>query len=264
VSGKKIKGIIISHWRDDMGEITVSDDDGTRSLYCGDVLQSSIRLDKPEALIEDYNMAMMSALIFNDSPRMVLLIGLGGCALVHFLLSASPECTLDIVEIRDKIIDFAHCFFLLPRETSRLRIYHTSGQDFMKRQRCSDSGYDLIIVDAFDESGPAASLLEKDFLTACRQRLKREGIFAVNLWSRPRDNFPGQYASVREVFGGNTLKLLLSEAYWNTIVFGCAHPNFFNDLPSYRQRAGALQRKYGINFPKYLKYLYWQNFDKRG
>jgi hypothetical protein len=50
VSGKKIKGIIISHWRDDMGEITVSDDDGTRSLYCGDVLQSSIRLDKPEAL----------------------------------------------------------------------------------------------------------------------------------------------------------------------------------------------------------------------
>jgi hypothetical protein len=83
VSGKKIKGIIISHWRDDMGEIVVSDDDGTRSLYCGDVLQSRIRLDRPEALIEDYNMAMMSALIFSDSPRMVLLIGLGGCALVH-------------------------------------------------------------------------------------------------------------------------------------------------------------------------------------
>jgi spermidine synthase len=263
VSGKRIKGVIISHWRDDMGEIIVSDDGETRSLYFGDVLQSSIRLDRPEALIEDYNLAMMSALIFNDNPQTVLLIGLGGCALVHFLLSALPECTVEIAEIREKIIDFAHDFFLLPRETSRLRIHHTAGQDFMRQQRDSESRYDLIIVDAFDESGPAASLFEKDFLTGCRQRLKRDGVFAVNLWSRPRDNFPGLYASVREVFGNNTLKLLLSEVYWNTIVFGRGQPESFNDLPSYRQRARALQHKYGINFPRYLKYLYWQNFDKR-
>jgi spermidine synthase len=260
VSGKRIKGVIVSHWRDDMGEIVVSDDEGTRSLYFGDVLQSSILLNRPEALIEDYNLAIVSALIFNDNPHTVLLIGLGGCSLVHFLLNAFPECIIDVAEIREKVIDLAHDFFLLPRETSRLRIFHTAGQDFMGRQRDSDNRYDLIIVDAFDESGPAASLLEKDFLTACLQRLKKDGVFAVNLWSRPKDNFPGLYASVREVFGSNTLKLLLSEAYWNAIVFGSAHPEFFNNLPSYRQKAKALQQKYGINFPKYLKCLYWQNF----
>jgi spermidine synthase len=261
VRRKKIEGVIVSHCRDDLGEIVVADDNGIRSLYFGDLLQSSIRLDSAEALIEDYNLAMMSALIFKDNPRTVLLIGLGGCSLVHFLLNAFPECVIDVAEIREKVIDLAHDFFLLPKETSHIRIFHTAGQDFISGQHDSGNRYDLIIVDAFDESGPAVSLIEEGFLIACRERLSEDGILAVNLWSRPKDDFPGLYASVREVFGSNTLKLLLSEAYWNTIIFGSAYPEFFRDLPSYRQKTVMLQRKYGINFPKYLKYLYWQNFQ---
>jgi spermidine synthase len=263
MSGKKIKGVIVSHFRDNFGEIIVADDGGTRSLYFGDVLQSSIRLDRPETLIEDYNRAMMSALIFRDNPRTVLLIGLGGCSLVHFLLNAFPECGIDVVEIRQKVIDLAHDFFLLPKEEPHLRIFHAAGQDFIGKNRDACESYDLIIVDAFDESGPAVSLLEKDFLTACRKRLSDDGIFAVNLWSRPKDNFPALYAALGEGFGSNTLKLLLSEAYWNTIAFGVADPALFHDLPSYRQKARTLQRKHDINVPKYLKYLYWQNFRKR-
>jgi spermidine synthase len=263
VSGKKVKGVIVCHLRDDLGEIIVSDDGGTRSLYFGDIMQSSIRLDRPEALIEDYNQAMMSALLFKDDPQTVLLIGLGGCSLVHFLLNAFPECVIYVAEIRQKVIDLAHDFFLLPEETSNLRIFHTAGQDFVSGHRNGSDGYDLIIADAFDENGPAVSLVERDFLIPCRELLTEKGLFAINLWSRPKDNFPGLYAAIRKVFGCNTLKLLLSEAYWNTLVFGSAHPELLCDLPSYRQRAGKLQRKYGINFPKYLKYLYWQNFDKR-
>jgi spermidine synthase len=263
VRGRKIKGTIVSHCRDSCGEISVADDDGARSLYFGDVLQSSIRLDRPEALIEDYNLAMMSALLFKDNPQTVLLIGLGGCSLVHFLLNAFPECVIHVAEIRQKVIDLAHDFFLLPKETSNLRIFHAAGQDFISGLRDGGNRYDLIIVDAFDENGPAVSLAEKDFLTACRERLAEDGVFAVNLWSRPKDNFPGLCASVREVFGSSTLKLLLSEAYWNTIVFGSAHAELFRDLPSHRRKALMLQHRYGINFPKYLKYLYWQNFDRR-
>jgi spermidine synthase len=260
VSERKIKGVIVSHCRDSCGEVIVADDDKTRSLYFGDVLQSSIRLDRPEALIEDYNLAMMSALMFVDNPQTVLLIGLGGCSLVHFLLNAFPECNIHVAEIRQKVIDLAYDFFLLPRETSNLSIFHTAGQDFISGHRHGGNGYNLIIVDAFDENGPAVSLVGKDLLIACRELLTERGLFAVNLWSRPKDDFPGLYATVREVFGSNTLKLLLSEAFWNTIVFGSDHPELFRDLPSYRRKAGTLQRKYGINFPKYLKYLYWQNF----
>jgi spermidine synthase len=259
VSGKKIRGVILSHSRDDCGEIVVAEEGATRSLYFGDVLQSSIRPDRPEELMEDYNRALMCALLFRDNPGKILLIGLGGCSLVHFLLSAFPECIIDAVEIREAVIDLAHRFFLLPKGNPHLRIFHASGQDFISHHD-SDSKYDLIIVDAFDESGPALSLFERDFLTACSRRLNEGALLAVNLWSRPKDDFPGLYASLCQCFGNNTLKLQLSEAYWNTVVLAAAGPGLFRDLPSYRQRAVTFQRNYGINFPKYLKYLYWQNF----
>ncbi len=263
MSEKKIKGVIVSYSRDSGGGIVVADDGNTRSLYFGDALQSSIRLDRPQALIEDYNRAMMTALIFRDNPQRVLMIGLGGCSLVHFLMNALPECGIDVVEIRGKVIDLARDFFLLPKENSRLTIFNEAGRDFIDRPRSGSDRYDLIIVDAFDESGPAASLLEKDFIIACRRRLNEDGVFVVNLWSRPKDGFAGIYASLREAFGNNTLKLLISEAYWNTIVFGFSGPEPFRDLPSHREEAADLQRRYGINFPKYLKYLYWQNFGNK-
>ena len=261
MSEKKIKGSIICHCRDSCGEIIVADDGATRSLYFGDgILQSSIRLDQPGALVEGYNQAMMSALIFKHAPQSVLLIGLGGCSLVNFLLRAFPGCVIDVVEIRRKVIDLAYDFFLMPEQNANLKIFHAAGQDFIMRQE-EGGKYDIILVDAFDENGPAVSLVEMDFLRATRERLNESGIFAINLWSRPRDNFPFLYARLREAFGNNALKLLLSEAYWNTIVFGFADSETFRDLPACRQVARTLQQKYNINFPKYLKYLYWQNFS---
>lgn len=257
---KTIRGEIV-HWsRDGYGEIAVADDGGVRSLYSGDILQSSIRLDRPATLIEDYGRAMMSALVFMNDPRSVLVIGLGGGSLVHFLLSAFPGCSVHVVEIRQQIIDAARDFFLLPAENPSLDIFHAAGEDFVRERTERGMDYDLIIVDAFDEGGPASPLLEKDFLSSCRTGLSESGVFAINLWSRPRDNFPEVYECIRQAFGNNTLKLLIGEAYWNAIVLGSNHPELFLDLPSYRAAAREMRRKFGIDFPKYLKFLYWQNF----
>ncbi|MBF0559179.1 MAG: fused MFS/spermidine synthase [Nitrospirae bacterium] len=222
------------------------------------MLQSSIRLDWPNMLFEEYSRAMMVALLFMNEPGSVLLVGLGGCSLVNFLLDAFPRCSLDIVEIRQEVIDLACRFFLLPRERRHMRIIHAPGQDFVCR-RDGPGGYDLILVDAFDEGGPAAALLNKDFIAACRARLNANGIFAMNVWNRPSDNFSGLYASVQEVFEGHTLKLPLGEAYQNAIIFGLSDPRTNLARPEYRRVAERLQQAYGINFPRYLRYLYWQN-----
>ena len=121
--------------------------------------------------------------------------------------------------------------------------------------------YDLIIVDAFDNDGPAADLSEKPFLAACRQRLKEDGICSFNLWSRPRDNFPALYVAIEETFEGGTLKLLPDETSWNAVVFGFKGPLPSQDMAGYRQMARTLQEAYDINFTKYLSYLCWQNFS---
>jgi spermidine synthase len=256
---KKIKDTII-HWcRDEYGEIAVTADGDIRSLYFGDgILQSRIRLDRPDALIDEYNHAMMSALVFRDSPKSVLLIGLGGCSLVNFMVNAFPGCAVDVVEVRKQVIEIASDFFLAYKGHPDLKIFHAAGEDFLRQRGAGRRSYDLIFVDAFDDEGPAAGLLDIRFLRDCRLRLNEWGVFAINLWTRPEDNFPFLYNMVREAFEANALKLCLGEAYENAIVFGLDKP-LCRDLPSYRQHARKLQERYSINFPKYLKYLYWQN-----
>lgn len=260
MSERKIDGTIIRHCRDEFGEITVADDGVIRSLYFEDVLQSCIRLDQPACLIHEHNQAMMSSLIFKNNPRSVLLVGLGGCSLANFLLTAFPACALDIVELRQEVIDLARDYFLLRAENAHLRLFQAPGQDFIRQNKEGCVAYDIIIVDAFDEGGPAAALLENDFLLACRERLDEGGVFVINLWRRPKDNFPGLYATIREAFGNNAMKLAVSEHCWNAIVFGFAGPVPNEDLNTRKPAARTLQQKYGINFPKHLRNLYWQNF----
>jgi spermidine synthase len=258
----KIKGSILKHCRDEYGEIFVAENDGTRSLYFGDgILQSSIRLDNPGSIIDNYNQSIMSCLLFLEEPRSVLLIGLGGCSLVHFLLRTFPGCAVDVVEIRKQVIDLAYEYFLLPKWNPNLRIFHAAGQDFVRQQAEENGNYDLIIVDAFDDDGPAAALSVTPFIDTCRSRLKEGGICVMNLWHRPKDNFPRLHASFQEVFGGNTLKLIPDEKCWNVIVFGFNGPVDSGDLASYRQKARTFEQAYHINFPKYLKYVSWQNFS---
>jgi len=259
---RKIKGAIVCHRRDEYGEIIVAEEGAKRSLYFGEgILQSSLRLDQPGRLLEGYNQAMISSLIFKHDPRSVLLVGLGGCSLVHFMLRAFPDCAVDVVEIRQQVIELAYDFFLLPKKNDNLRIFHAAGQDFIVQQEKGCRNYELIIVDAFDNDGPAADLSEKTFLNACRQRLKDDGICSFNLWSRPKDNFPSLYAAIQKSFEGNTLKLLPDEVSWNAIVFGFIRPLLSQDMAGYRQMARTLEEEYDINFTKYLSYLCWQNFS---
>ncbi len=258
---RRIQGAELCRRRDEFGEIIVAEEGNKRFLYFGDeILQSTIRIDRPDLLLEDYNEAMLSALLFKNEPASVLLIGLGGCSLVHFLLKALSDCAVDVVEIRQQVIDLSKEFFLLPSDNTKLRIFHAAGGDFI---RSLDAAYDIIIVDAFDEKGPAASLVEKDFLSVCRMRLNENGVFVINLWNSPRHNFAAYHSSIQEAFKNSTLKLLLSESYRNAVVFGFENPTACRHLPDYRSIASDLQGRTGINFPRYLKHLYRQNFNDR-
>ncbi len=261
---ERIEGAVICRRRDEYGEIIITEEGNKRILYFDNgIMQSTIRTDRHDLLLEDYNEAMMSGLIFNNEPRSVLLIGLGGCSLVHFLLKALPDCAIDVVEIRQQVIDLSREFFYLPAANTKLRLFHAAGGDFVGRHRANSHKYDMIIVDAFDDTGPAASLLEKDFLSSCRMQLNKNGVFIMNLWNSPDHDFFAQYKSIQDAFENNTLKLLLSEAYRNAIVFGFENPAASRHPLDYRGIAADLQSKHRINFPRCLKHLYWQNFDNQ-
>jgi spermidine synthase len=264
VSRTKTYGKIICRRRDFLGEITISDRDGIRSLSFGEAgIQSRIRLDQPETLLMEYSRAMMTALVFRSDPRSVLLIGLGGGSLITFLLQACPSASIDAVEIREEIIGLAHDYFFIPRGNGQLTIINAAGQDFVKLQAERGHFYDLILVDAFDEGGPAAKLGEEEFLQACRDRLGEDGLLVSNVWTGPGEDFPGSYARVKRVFGGNALQLVLSESEGNAIIIAFRNPAMCRDLSRYRQEARRLHLQWGIDFPRFFRLLRQQNVHSR-
>ncbi|MDW7774049.1 MAG: fused MFS/spermidine synthase [Desulfobulbaceae bacterium] len=239
--------------------VTVADYGCRRHLYLdGDTLQSSMLLADPNQLDLEYSQAMMCALLFQPEPRNVLLIGLGGGSLVKFLLEFCPEARIDVAEINPEIVAVARQYFLLP-EDERLQITPAPGEVVVADRLAAGGRYDLLLLDAFDDSGPARALLDEQFLCRCRALLTPGGIFAMNLWNRPGDNFAAIHTTLAALFGNGTRKLLMTEANTNAVVFGLTQPVPVRNLMKLKPAARELGRRTGINFVRLLRQLYWQN-----
>lgn len=240
-------------------EITVAEDGYRRNLYLdGGILQSSMLLNDPNGLDLEYSQAMMCALLFQPVPKSVLLVGLGGGSLVKFLLEYCPDARIDVAEINPEVIQVARQYFLVP-ESKRLRIISSPGEVVAAERLAAGDSYDLILLDAFDDKGPARALLEQDFLRNCKALLAKEGVFAMNLWKRPNDNFPSIYASLSNLFAQQIHKLLLDDTYSNAIVFGFIKPLPVNNLMGLKPDSRELGRRTGINFMRWLRQMHWQN-----
>jgi spermidine synthase len=238
--------------------IIVAEDGNRRHLYLdGDILQSSMLLNDPNGLYLDYSQAMMCALLFQPAPANVLLVGLGGGSLVKFLLECCPGVRIEVAEINQEVIRVAHRYFLLP-ESGQLRILPVPGEKMVAERLAAGDRYDLILLDAFDDSGPARALLEEDFLRGCRKLLSKGGVLAMNLWNRPQDGFPARIAALDELFCRRIHKLCLADAYSNAIVFGFNRPPVKN-LMGLKPLTRELGRRTGINFMRWLRQLHWQN-----
>jgi len=241
--------------------ITVAEDGNRRNLYMdGDILQSSMLMADPNMLYLDYSQAMMCALLFQPEPWKILLVGLGGGSLVKFLLEFCPWARIDVAEINPEVVQVARQYFLLP-ESERLRITPVAGEDFVADRFADGSRYDIIFLDAFDDNGPARALLEEQFLSQCRALLAKKGVFAMNLWNRPVDNFSANLAALKNLFGQRIHKLLLADCNSNAIIFGFNEVLPVKNLMMLKPVSRDLGRRTGINFIRWLRRMHWQNIS---
>ena len=74
-------------------------------------LQSCIDVNKLDKLILVNTKLMISALLLQPTPKRILMIGLGGCAVSNFLSFLYPQVIIDVVEIDQKVIDISKKFF---------------------------------------------------------------------------------------------------------------------------------------------------------
>lgn len=156
----------------------VYDDAKTKSLHFSICeLQSRMRTDRPDALEVEYTRAMMGFLLFNDQPRSIAMIGLGGGSLAKFCHRHLPETRITVVEINPHVIALREEFHV-PGDDRRFRVLQGDGADFVRH---APERFAVLLVDGFDYSGQPARLSSQRFYDDCYQALAPDGMMVVNL-----------------------------------------------------------------------------------
>ncbi|MDD2914748.1 MAG: fused MFS/spermidine synthase [Gallionella sp.] len=231
--------------------IEIREEAGVRTLHFGsEWIQGAMRIARPWNLELEYTREMMASLLLCDTPRKVLLIGLGAASLTKFLYRHYPLAHLTIVEIEPAVVAAARQFFKLPEDPKRINLVIGDGAEFVLN---SNKKFDLVLVDGFDENARTGALETLPFYQACRTRLSGDGVLTVNMLTRSR-GFKATAERIAEAFDDRTLVLPSSEA-GNAIAFAtCGDPIeiSFDDL---KESALALKKLTGLNLQPTLARL---------
>jgi spermidine synthase len=234
-------------------DLVVSEERGVRHLHVGgEAIQSAMRLDDPFALELDYTRCMMAFLLFHPAPRRALMIGLGGGSLAKFFHKQLPGVRTRAVEYDERVIATARSLFHVPPDDARLRVEHGDGVEALSPECC-----DLLVVDGFEDEAASPALVSQEFFDAAWYALEEPGILVMNFMDDDRQldrhlrrleqSFGGAVLSFQSLRDPNIVVMALKggprEVAWRTL----------------RTSAQALEKKYGLPFPRYVERLRTMN-----
>lgn len=253
---RKYQGLLIHKSVDEIGEIEVVDEALCRSLHFGsEPKQSSMLLRDPLYLALTYTRAMAAALLFAPAPKRALLIGLGGGSLAKFLLHYYPDCQVEVVEMRQHVVQVAHSHFKLP-EDPRLTVHIGDGGNFVRNAEAES--YDLLLIDAFLGNGIARSVCGISFFEACRNLLTPNGLFSMNLWNGDFITAKEMRDDIQQSFDRNALHLPV-DGKDNTVAIAAKGQPLKKRLRALRDTAATLEQRTGIEYGALLKQLIKHN-----
>ncbi len=196
-----------------------------------------------------YAQVMTIAVVYPQTPRRILMLGLGGGSISTYLGRFMPETTITTVEIDPGVISAAKTYFGL-RETERMRYHAGDGRVFLTRNH---EPYDLILLDAYRGGYVPFHLLTREFYTLVKQRLTPGGAAAFNVHDGTK-----LYASTIRTLGEVFPALdLYPTGLGETIAVATASALGGEAL---ERRATALQALHGFRFP--LSKILQRRMDK--
>lgn len=229
--------------------VEISEQRGVRYLHLGGpAVQSAMRIRDPYALELEYTRAMMAFLLFQEAPREIGLIGLGGASIAKYIHRHLPTARLTAVEINPEVVAAARGFFMLPDDDARLSVRVGDGAAYVREQSGS---LDVLLVDGYDAHRIVDALASEDFYAACLDALAPGGVAVFNLWGSDR-YFDIYFDRVARVFSDHTL-ILPAEKKGNIQLFAFKPP-----LPDVRfatlgERACALEASLGLEMPAFVE-----------
>jgi spermidine synthase len=256
------QGRLVYRCCDAIGPIEVVDTPTQRALHFGTrERQSAMDLQAPCSLVLSYTRAMLAGLLFWESPKTVLNVGLGGGSIPKFLAAHFPECQIDVVELREKVIQIAYRYFQLP-EDPRVNLFIADIRDYLRASRLKT--YDIVMLDVFDQNGLSDSVKGYTFISECKNRLNPGGLLVINLWSEPEATFRLMATSIYRCFLNQAFVLPVSDRS-NRIVIGINRdPSFRIDWDALFVRSALLEERFQIGVPESLSMMYQLNHHQNG
>jgi spermidine synthase len=156
----------------------LDEDKGTVTL-CFKIgsVQSEMREAAPYDLLLTYTQIMMSSLKFNQLPRSIVMIGLGGGSMAKWCHRHLPHADITVVEINPHVIALRDRFYI-PEDDHRFRVLWEDGADYVAR---TPQRTDVLIVDGFNMDGQPPELCSQVFYNNCYRALTSSGLMVVNL-----------------------------------------------------------------------------------
>ncbi|MSQ66854.1 MAG: hypothetical protein EXR83_01490 [Gammaproteobacteria bacterium] len=233
----------------------IVDANGVRSLHLGGgAIQSALRLAAPDRLELEYTRAMMAALLFNATPRRVLMIGLGGGSMARFVLAHLPDTHFTAVEVNASVVAAARALFGLPHEDARLAVRVCDG---LAHLEAHPHTADLLLLDAFDNRTAPAHLRGERAYAAAYAALRNHGILVQNFMAED-PNLELSLSLMSATFAGRVLLLPTTDRH-NVIGFALRTPARHWPIEHLKTRAGDLAARYPLDFPTLLNDLLSHN-----
>jgi spermidine synthase len=181
------------------GELQVVErNNGLRVLYFdgGPNRQSALYPGRPMHLELAYSRVAMVGLALVPPDARILFVGLGGGAMPMYVRGVLPGARIDAVEIDPLVVEVAQEYFGFTPD-DHLRVHVGDGRAFV--EAAPPGSWDLIVLDAFSESGIPRALATRPFLEAVRSRLVPGGVVVSNV---PTTNplSPSMFATWEAVF----------------------------------------------------------------
>jgi len=177
------EGNIVLQVTDDYGDIIVADSGEYRILrFEGINEQSKMLKSDVNSPVHNYIRAMLMAKAFT-SPHNILILGLGGGALVRTLHALDVGLTIDVVELRAGVLSVARDCFSLP--VSDNISYYIEDADYYVR-KASTPNYDLIFSDLYSAFSMDPLQGSEIFLRSCLNKMRDNSWLVLNYHEIPR------------------------------------------------------------------------------
>jgi spermidine synthase len=171
-----------------------------------EVAETFLDLGQPHRLLTDYTRMMFMSYAFQPKPEKVLIVGLGGGSMVHFLKKHDPDVSVDVVEIDSSIVQIADKYFGV-RTEGKVHVITADGIKYLTETTAAS--YDVIYLDAFlkpsadtDSTGVPLRLKTVQFYKDVQKALKPDGlvVFNLNPHAGTRDDVTTIYSAFPQVY----------------------------------------------------------------